>query len=98
MAEELEDADAKDARAGVEVRRELGIMTPQELADALGVHVGTLKQWRYRKVGPNYTVAERRVYYRYVDVDTYFALNTVSLHRQRTIEATGVAGRLVPNG
>lgn len=63
------------ATPGYILRHRLGIMTPMELAGALGVHVGTLKQWRYRGVGPDYTVAERRVYYRYADVIQYLALH-----------------------
>lgn len=73
--DEYEDATTDTRRSGTDVRWALGIVTPQEFADALGVHVGTLKQWRYRGVGPHFTVAERRVYYRIDDLKQYLAEN-----------------------
>jgi len=77
MAEDEDETQTVDmpSRPGDAIRRDLGIMTPTELASALGVHVGTLKQWRYRRVGPVFTMAEHRIYYRYEDVMAYFAKN-----------------------
>ena len=73
-APDLQPADANFV-VGPCMRERIGIMTPPELAAAFGVNVGTLKQWRYRKVGPPWTVAEHRVYYRYEDVQAYLAKN-----------------------
>ncbi len=69
-------AGPKTVRNDAEIRGLLGIVSPQELAGALGVYVGTLKQWRYRGVGPPYVSSERNVYYRLHDVVEYLHKRT----------------------
>jgi hypothetical protein len=59
-------------------RRMLGIFSPAEVASLLNVHEGTLKQWRYRGVGPSYVATERRVFYREVDLRRYFENKVVT--------------------
>ena len=76
MSDDEDEASVEGPlRSPAKIRQWLGMMTPTELSQALGVHVGTLKQWRYRGVGPDYTVAERRVYYTYSDVEEYLRKN-----------------------
>lgn len=40
------------------------LLTPQEVADILQVPVGTLSQWRYRRIGPPYVKIVHHVRYR----------------------------------
>lgn len=82
MDEEIEDdtGGPEGRRGGEEIRALIGIVTPAELASALGVHIGTLKQWRYRKVGPRFTVGENRIYYRIEDLQLYFLRNVRSMN------------------
>jgi excisionase family DNA binding protein len=46
-------------------------LSPQGLADYLGVPVGTVYQWRYRGVGPRGSSVGRHVRYRRRDVDAW---------------------------
>lgn len=86
MNADIDESDTEDMggpegrRSGEEIRDLIGIVTPAELAAALGVHIGTLKQWRYRKVGPKFTVGENRIYYRVDDLRDYFQRNVRSMN------------------
>lgn len=47
------------------------LMTPVELSDRWRIPVGTLTQWRHRKVGPPYLHLGRHVRYRQSDVEAW---------------------------
>lgn len=47
-------------------------MSPQEVADFLGIPVGTLHQWRHRGTGPKGAKVGRHVRYRRSDVEAWF--------------------------
>lgn len=47
------------------------LATPQEVADYLGVPVGTLYQWNHHKRGPKARRVGRHLRYRWEDVDAY---------------------------
>lgn len=47
------------------------LMTPAELADYVSIPVGTLYQWRSRKVGPKGIRVGRHLRYRRSDVDSW---------------------------
>ena len=80
MEYDEDDTAGEGQRSGEQIRGLIGIVTPAELASALGVHIGTLKQWRYRKVGPRFTVGENRIYYRIEDLQLYFLRNVRSMN------------------
>lgn len=68
----------------IELRDRMDLMTPVELAAVLDTNVGTLKQWRYRGVGPPYVKSEHRVFYRSCDVAAYLAGNlTIPMNKER---------------
>ena len=45
------------------------LLSPQGLADLLGIPVGTIYQWNYRKVGPPALRVGRHVRYRRSEVE-----------------------------
>ncbi|HVR79667.1 MAG TPA: helix-turn-helix domain-containing protein [Acidimicrobiia bacterium] len=56
-------------------------MTIQELARYLGVPVGTLYQWRYRREGPPGFRVGRHVRYRWQDVEDWISQQMVEAER-----------------
>ena len=53
------------------------LATPAELAEYLGVNVGTLRQWAYRKQGPPYVMVEGARRYDWDQVQAYLEARTV---------------------
>lgn len=47
------------------------LMSPQEVADYLGIPLGTVYQWRYRGTGPRGSKVGKHVRYRRSDVDAW---------------------------
>lgn len=81
-----EDAE-KMARAfeGKSLRRELGVLNEQELADALGLQsLDTLATWRSKGSGPKYAKPGKTVYYLVQDVKAWLVASV----RDATLEAT----------
>jgi hypothetical protein len=58
------EATLPAADIGRALRRELGILTEEEAAAALGRDVKTLRAWRYDRCGPRYVKAGSAVIYR----------------------------------
>lgn len=52
------------------------LLTPAELSAYLDVPVGTLQQWRHRKVGPPAIKVEGHVRYREREVEKYLDAQT----------------------
>lgn len=57
------------------VRRELGLITPDELAGALGLSIATVDTWRSRGGGPDYVRLGKCVHYRLDDVKRWILAN-----------------------
>ena len=57
------------------------LMTIQELARYLGVPVGTLYQWRYRREGPPGFRVGRHVRYRWKDVEDWISQQMLAAER-----------------
>lgn len=49
------------------------LATPEQVSEYLGVPVGTLTMWRYRKVGMRFSKVGRHVRYDWADVDAWLA-------------------------
>lgn len=50
----------------------VGLLTPNEVADALGVTVGTLNNLRYRGEGPDFIkLGHRTIRYRQEDIEAW---------------------------
>ena len=47
------------------------LLTPLEVAETLKVPVGTLAQWRYRRIGPPYMRIGRHVRYRAQELEAW---------------------------
>lgn len=62
-----------DHDLAAQFRRQLEIYSPEEVALMLDVGVGTLKQWRYRGVGPRYVATQKKIFYRAADLLQYFS-------------------------
>jgi hypothetical protein len=50
-----------------------GLLTPQQLAEQLGVTVRTLQVWQVKRTGPPVVQAGRQVYYRTSSVEAWLA-------------------------
>ncbi len=48
---------------GAALRQDAGLLTPAELADMLGNTVKTLAKWRWKRTGPPFVKAGKRVMY-----------------------------------
>lgn len=50
---------------------ERGLLSPEELAEYLGIPVATIYQWRHKGTGPRSMKVGRHVRYRHSDVDVW---------------------------
>ena len=63
---------------GVTLEESVITLSPSEAAERLGVKYGTLRNWRWRGVGPPFLKVGRSVRYRLVDLADWLDDNTVS--------------------
>lgn len=54
------------------------LATPEEVADVLGVSIGTLANWAYRGRGPKFVKVEHLRRYRWSDVADYLRAREVN--------------------
>ena len=54
-------------------RRSERLLTPEEVADLLGISMSTLKYWRHRNKGPRWLRVGRHIRHHPKDVDAYIA-------------------------
>jgi predicted DNA-binding transcriptional regulator AlpA len=52
-------------------------LSPKQAADRIGVSLGTLWNWRKRKVGPPFLTLVNRIVYRRSDIDAWEERNRV---------------------
>ncbi|WP_436792822.1 helix-turn-helix transcriptional regulator [Actinospongicola halichondriae] len=57
------------------------LLWPEEVAEVLGVPVGTLANWRYQRRGPAFVKVGRHVRYRRRDVDGWVERHVVGGRR-----------------
>lgn len=57
------------------------LLWPEEVAEVLGVPVGTLANWRYQRRGPAFVKVGRHVRYRRRDVDSWVERHVVGGRR-----------------
>jgi excisionase family DNA binding protein len=65
-----------DANGGTEARmlqEQTRLLTPQEVADFLGMPVATLKTWRSKRTGPRAYRIGKHVRYRLDDIEVWLA-------------------------
>src|SRR5690242_17733773 len=55
------------------MRNELGLLTPEEVAEMTGLALSTLATWRSRSVGPSYLKLGRKPYYREQDLHAWIS-------------------------
>lgn len=55
----------------------MALLSTEEAADYLGVPEGTMRYWRYRRIGPRYSRLGRAVKYRQADLDVFLEANAV---------------------
>lgn len=60
---------------GIAVRRDLGLLTPEEVAAMAGVDPETVKNWRIARTGPPYTKMGKAVLYRREAILRWLAAN-----------------------
>ena len=53
------------------------LASPEEVAEHLGVPADTLKDWRYKHEGPEYSRVGKHVRYNWDDVDAWVAARRV---------------------
>lgn len=63
------------------LRTKLGLLTPEELAQSIGVMPETLREWRHRQYGPDYVKVGKGVMYREQDVASWLEKNVVFVTR-----------------
>ena len=49
----------------------IGLLTPEQLAQQLGVTTRTLSRWEVQRIGPPRVVIGRQIFYRIVSVDAW---------------------------
>lgn len=58
-----------------EYNTETKLLTPAQTADHLQINTNTLRQWRWKRVGPAFVKIGALVRYRQIDLDTYIQDN-----------------------
>ncbi len=64
-----------DEILGRDLRRQMGILLPSELASMLDCKETTLMSWRMAGTGPDFVKISKMVYYRIVDVQAWMEVN-----------------------
>jgi hypothetical protein len=64
-----------------QLRHQFSILSPEDLADMIGVDTRTLAVWRAQKRGPDVVRAGRAIFYRRGDIEAWLALNVVQMDR-----------------
>jgi hypothetical protein len=64
-----------------QLRHQFNILSPEDLADMIGVDTRTLAVWRAQKRGPDAVRAGRAIFYRREDIEAWLALNVVPMDR-----------------
>lgn len=62
---------------GAYLRREVDLVTPEELATTLEVELSTLQAWRAQGTGPDYVRLGKQVFYRRADIIDWINANVV---------------------
>lgn len=65
------------------------LMSPQELADYLGVPLGTVYQWNHHGTGPKPISVGRHVRYRHAEVEQWLDGNRIARPTTRRVERRG---------
>lgn len=60
------------------------LLTPEELANLIGIPTATLAQWRYRKCGIPYLRIGRLVRYSEADVESFLQRSKIAVRGQLT--------------
>lgn len=55
------------------------LLKEQDVADILSIPVSTLRDWRFRKVGPTYCKIGRHVRYKQSDIDGFVSSRTIKI-------------------
>ena len=69
----------EDSAETHEVLRHKGLLSPEQLAEYLGVPLATVYRWRARKTGPRGLRVGRHVRYRWADVQAWLDRQSDSL-------------------
>lgn len=64
------------------LRRDLDLITEDELAEMLGVKASTLYSWRTDEIGPDWVKLVKGIYYRRQDVKDWIARNVIIQNRK----------------
>lgn len=67
-------ATALPSMFGEAFRRQLGLLTENELAETIGVTTNTLVAWRTKRTGPPHIKFGRNIFYRAGDVAQYVSM------------------------
>lgn len=71
-----------------DLRGGMGLMTQHELAQLLGVTVGTLRDWRRMSRGPDYVRLEKSIYYRLSDLESWMTMHVVEVNRRDPVDTS----------
>jgi predicted DNA-binding transcriptional regulator AlpA len=69
---------------GNELRKQLGIMSTEEVARSLEVTEHTLAMWRADRKGPDYVRLGRSIFYRTADVQDWINGNIIKFPSEAT--------------
>jgi predicted DNA-binding transcriptional regulator AlpA len=72
---------AFDNDRGAKLRDSFALLSPDDLADLIGIDERTLAVWRHHKRGPDFVKLGRAVFYRAADVAEWIALNKTPTDR-----------------
>lgn len=61
--------------------KDITLLTPNQVAEATGIRIGTLKKWRLERTNLPFIHVGRSVRYRLSDVEDYLASRTVPVER-----------------
>lgn len=70
---------------GASLRKQMGLITPAELATALGVSEVTLQVWRQKGNGPRFTKLGKNIFYPMREVQHWTELNILERVNERVV-------------
>lgn len=80
-SEHFADITSPESRAVAHLRASFGLLSPEDLADLIGIDERTLAVWRVQRRGPDFVKLGRAVFYRHTDVASWIELNKTMTDR-----------------
>jgi hypothetical protein len=80
--DDVQNTPSLQLEGGASLRKEIGLVTPGELANALGISEVTLQVWRQKGNGPRFTKLGKNIFYPVREIQHWTELNVLDRVRE----------------